>query len=134
LGVVDLDLVDGDLASATRDLQHVGQLPRDECAETYLDLYVARCGRLAALRGAHADGVTLLAAAETTIVDGAHADGVVYGTPATSRHPLERLRLADGIAKAQARMSEALFSAAWERGKGLSLEEAADLADEIVGV
>jgi len=118
-------LIDGDLAAAERDLKHVGGLPRDEHPEPYLDLYVTRCGRLAALQGAHADGVTLLAAAETTVLN---------GTPWPERHALESRRLADGIAETRPQMSEASFSAAWERGKRLSLEEAADLADQVIGV
>ena len=113
------------MAAAARNLEHVGRLPPEERPDLYLDLYVTRCGRLTALQGAHADGVTLLAAAETAVVD---------VMPSRSRHALENRRLADGIAEARGQMSEASFSAAWERGKGLSLEQAVDLADTIVGV
>ena len=70
LGVVDLDLVDGALASATRDLQHVGRLPLDERRLRQLERYVTRCGRLATLQGVHGDGVNVAARVQGLAVAG----------------------------------------------------------------
>ncbi|MAF11178.1 hypothetical protein CMK11_12070 [Candidatus Poribacteria bacterium] len=130
LGVVDLDLVDGDLAAAARGLRYVGRLPRG--TRTDLDLYVARCGRLAVLQGAYAHAVALLAAAEI-VAETTPVDAMSFGFR-PSRHALENLRLEDAIAEARAQMSDASFPTAWGHGKGLSVQAAVDLADGVIGI
>ncbi len=125
LGVVDLDLVDGDLASAARDLQYVRGVLQEAPHGPGLRQYIVRCGRLAVTKGESDLGTTLLSVGETSLL------GVTRRDPI---HALERRRLEAAAADARARMSAASFSAAWERGKGLSVEEAANLADQVVGV
>ncbi|MAF09641.1 hypothetical protein CMK11_04250 [Candidatus Poribacteria bacterium] len=124
LGVTDLNLVDGDLASAARDLQYVRGVLLEAPHGPGLRQYIVRCGRLAVIRGERDLGTTLLSVGETSLL------GVTRRDPI---HALESRRLEAAAADARERMSAASFSAAWERGKELSVEEAADLADQVVG-